>query len=391
MISLKVQPPKWAETKDHAGVFISSLGAAPGPGRLLCNSDWVEKARFPKLFARIGHIYSTGSMAGNGTEPAGMFRLPNPQGRFLKPRLTVLAGEIPGDMEPDIFPNHYHPATSTAVTQGAHTVQNWPRGHRMYAHGVLPTTQTNYNGHEAYVQKTTNIAGDHTHTFTTTQGGVGTETRPYGFKTPLYIHTGELSEHACVVVYGSDWGVTPSYNQVVPQLTQIFNELAKKNIHAYRGRHPEAAAGRPTIDTAHVSIEALLKKLRLHYKRVSVIAIGTGAHIVARAMTLYNAAPLVDRFAGINGVYDPTGALGASLTTPLTNYLGGNTTALKQAAKPIPAPTPAKCWHAPSLTESPLAQAQGWCGNVVQVAGMAWNSNPISAGIFNQVLEFLES
>lgn len=386
MISLKKSQPGTEILHDQAGGYIFNLSDQAGPGRLLADSSWVDIDVFPKLFERIGHIYSSGDFSGDGSEPTGQFRLPGPNGRLLKP---VTEDGSPGVITEDTIPPHSHQAVAQSASHGSHTLSNWPRGGRSIGHSYNPDpTERVSQGYTTSASRTSNSAGAHGHTFTVDKAG-GAETRPFTFKAPLFIHTGQESDACVAIIHGLDWGVTPGYNEEIPGLTQVVYELSKKNLPGFRIRHHGAASGVSTINTAHKEIERQLKVLKSKYQKVYILAFGTGCHLAARAMTEYNKLHIADKFVGVNGVYDPTLALGAEMTIPLTNYLGGDTPALKTQAKPIKPYYPAKCWHGDAVSQSPLAQVEGWASDIVQVPGMAWGANPVSSGIMPAVIDYL--
>lgn len=389
MIGLKKFRPG-GNSLDYAGVFVESLCIYPQPGRLRADGSLVSKKRFPNLFAKLGHFFTTGSYAGNGTE-GDLFRLPDPNGRFLKPTDN---GAAIGTLTDDLMIGHTHSVSLAGASHPTHSVSGVPYsgGPYGFSHWMLaenPENWTTRQGSNSYDTRTTNVAGGHSHSYSLGNAG-GAETKPYALTTPLYVATGDDSNVAVAVIYGSDFSVTPGINQPVPALVGVMDELAKANMHAYRIRYPESASA-ATIATAHVEIDRQLAVLRSRYARVYVLAIGAGALLAARALTIYRRLGTVSKVAGVNGLYNPSGAIGAALTAGLTRYLGGSTDPIKASAKPIAPYYPVKCWHGANNTVIPASQATGFTSNVVMVPDLPHDANIVAKGIMADVINWFET
>jgi hypothetical protein len=380
------------QIKDYAGVYVEALTDTVPPGRLPVDGSLVKIATFPTLFDKLGHLYTSGSKAGNGTE-GDSFRLPSPAGRFLKPRDD---GSLPGALTEDRTSDHTHSVSGDPAGQPDHPLTNVPNygsqfhfDHSYHSPGPDDDpdamdlrgtygTATFYSGY----------GGDHSHSFTLNSSD-GVETRPYSARLPGFIITGELSNRCVAIIYGSDWGVQPGFNEVVPAKTGIEMAFARENVHTYRLRYPESTVGAPKLTTAHVELCKQLKKLRSMYADVWIIGIGVGAHLAAMAMTVEEKLWVATKFVGINGFYNPSGLYAASLTQSLTNYLGGTTQDLKDQATPILPYYPTKLWHGANNTVTPISQAQWFTDQVVSVPSLAWDGNPITAGLFADIFAFL--
>lgn len=378
------------EISQYAGVYVESLTDTPPPGRLPVDGSFVKKSKFPNLFAKIGHLYTSGSLAGNGSE-GDTFKLPAPTGRFLKPRDD---GSLPGSLTEDRTSTHTHSVGADPASMPAHSASGVVSSGSQWSftHNYEASTDGEISLRGTYTNSTytSGYGGDHNHTFSLSNNA-GVETRPYSARLPGWIISGETTSRCVAIIYGSDWGVMPGYNEVISAKTGLEVAFAKENVHSYRIRYPEAAPGKPTVATAHIEIARQLKKLRSMYADVWVIGIGVGAHLAAMAMTAPNLIWVATKFVGINGFYNPSGAYAASLTPSLTNYLGGPTQAQKDAGTPIKPYYPAKCWHGANNTVSPITQAQWFTDQVVSVPNLAWDANLVTAGLFADVLAFLES
>lgn len=391
MLTVKPIVPGFSMAK-YAGTIVAALTDIPPPGRLPLGAT-VEIAKFPALFAKIGHLYTSGSYAGNGTEGT-TFKLPDPTGRFLKPRDD---GSLPGTLTEDRTSSHGHSVTTDSASHANHTVTNVPMvpGWWGFVHHMMPQDEehpdwTSLRGAYYSVTFTTGYSGDHNHSFSIANNA-GAETRPYGAKLPGFVISGETPSACVAIIYGSDWGAQPGYNETIAAKTGLEIEFSKENVASYRIRYPEAAAGKPTIDTAHVEIARQLKELRKLYPDVWIVAFGAGAHLAAMAMTLEERIWIATKFVAINGVFNPSGAMNAALTTSLAQYLGGTSQALKDKATPIAPYYPIKCWHGANNAAIPTSQPQSFTPNTVVVPDLVNGANPVTAGLFKDILTFLRS
>lgn len=388
MIGLKKSRPG-DNTSDYAGVFVESFCIYPQPGRIRADGSLVSKIRFPKLFAKFGHTFTSGSYAGKGTE-GDLFKLPDPLGRFLRPSDN---GSPIGTLTEDLMIAHTHSVSLSSGAHASHSITNLPYsgGPHGFSHWMDPNPDnlTTSQGSNTTDSRVTNTAGNHSHSYSLSNAG-GAETKPYAVTVPLYVATGEDSNSCVAVIHGTDFSVTPGINQSVPALVSVMDELAKANLHAYRIRYPESATA-ATAATAHVEIDKQLALLRARYTRVYVLAIGTGALLATRALTVYRRLSTITKFAGINGLYNPGGAIGTALTAGLTRYLGGNTDALKAAAKPIAPWYPIKCWHGSNNTVIPASQSTGFTSNTVIVPDLPHDANIVAKGVMADVINWFES
>lgn len=390
MLALKLATPA-NDLSEYAGVYLDSLTDTPPNGRLPADGTLVNIATFPKLFAKIGHLYTSGTVAGIGSE-GDSFRLPLPTGRFLKPTDD---GRLPGTLTEDRTSTHTHNTSTDAGIHGSHSV--YPvavyGGQYYFDHNyITPDDPSEMASRGTYGESsyTSDTGGDHSHT-AYLNASVGAETRPYSMNLPTFLITGEVSDTCIAIVYGVDWTTTPGYNSVIPAKSGIETACAKENIHTYRIRFPEVSAGVPTVDTAHVEIARQLQKLRTMYRNVWVIGIGTGAHLAAMAMTLPNLLWVANKFVGINGIYDLSASYAAAFIPAVTAYLGGITPALKVKGTPIQPYYPAKCWHGADNLTFPSSQSSNWTANTVIVPSLPPNSNLITAGLFPDILTFFRS
>lgn len=391
MLTIKPITPAFS-MEGYAGQIVAAFTDTPPPGRLPLGAT-VKIAKFPALFKRIGHLYTSGSVAGNGTE-GDSFKLPDPTGRFLKPRDD---GSLPGALTEDRTSTHSHSVSSSSAAHGSHTASNVPYSPGPYGfnHNMLPQDEehpdwTSPRGVYITTTYTTDSTGDHSHSFSLSNNS-GSETRPYGAKLPGFVISGETPKACVAIIYGSDWGVQPGFNEIIAAKTGLEIEFAKENVASFRIRYPESAAGKPAIDTAHVEIARQLKELRKLYSEVWIVGIGIGAHLAARAMDVEEQIWIATKFVAINGLFNPSGAFNASLTTSLTNYLGGSTQTLKDKATPQRPYYPVKCWHGANNVTVPVTQPQWFTENVTIVPNMPNGANIVSSGIFQEVLSFLET
>jgi len=373
----------------YAGVYVEGLTREAMPGRLPANGDRVKISKFPQLFKKIGHYYTSGSYAGNGTE-GSTFRLPAPGNYFLKP---VKSQTDVGKRTEDSMIAHTHSVGISSASHGTHSLTGLSGTSPYYyshCYEVTPESGWTRMGYLRTRSSTTSSAGSHWHYYYISDYS-GDETRPWAFNAPMYIVSGQSSDVAVAVVYSDDFQTTPGYNESVPAIDGIITRLALENYHGYRLRFPEASSGVKTIDTAHVELLRQLKLLKERYGKVYVLAIGAGALIAARALTEYERIVQITKFAGINGIFDPTLTFGSTVNTGLTRYLGGSTAALKASAVPIKPYYPAKCWHGKDNNQVPTAQSTGWCDNTVLVDRLPYGANPLTYGILDQVIAFFES
>lgn len=391
MLTIKPMTPGFSMAK-YAGTIVAALTDTPPPGRLPLGAV-VKIAKFPALFAKIGHLYTTGSIAGNGTE-GDTFKLPDPTGRFLKPRDD---GSLPGALTEDRTSSHGHSVSTDSASHGSHIASNYPvsPGQWSFTHNMKPQDEehadwTSLRGYYITTAVSTDYGGEHSHSFSISNNS-GVETRPYGARIPGYVISGETPKACVAIIYGSDWGAQPGYNEVIAAKTGLETEFAKENVASYRIRYPESTAGKPTIDTAHVEICRQLKELRKLYPDVWIVAFGAGAQLAARAMDVEEQIWVATKFVAINGLFNPSGAFSPTLTSSLTNYLGGTTQALKDKATPGRPYYPVKCWHGANNTIIPVTQPQWFTDNVAVVANMANGANVVSSGIFREMMDFLES
>lgn len=372
----------------YAGVVVESLSDVPANGRLPMDGSLVSIATFPNLFNKYGHLFTSGSYAGNGSEGA-YFKLPMSGNRMLKPRED---GSVVGALSNDKTVQHTHVVSGGGGFHGNHQLQNTPvwNGPIGFTH---PYHDDPNNSTARGVRKLTtyvsDTAPDHTHPFTL-GSSAGLETRPFTMGIPTYLITGERSENCVAIIYGKDWTTTPGFNEVIAAKSGIEAQFARWNIHTYRIRHPEVA-GSPTVDTAHVEVARQLQKLRTMYKKVWIMGIGTGAHLGAMAMTLPNTLWVANKFVGINGIYNLSGAMSAGMTAAMTNYLGGSTQALKDKGTPIVPYYPARLYHGANNAAIPTSQSVGFFPAATVVANLPQDANPVNYGMMDDIITFFTS
>jgi microcystin-dependent protein len=126
---------------DYRAGDIVQLSGAPSaltgeveaePGVLLCNGQAVSRARYPKLFARIGTLYGVGD--GSTT-----FNLPNTQGRMITGRN---AAETEFDTPGKIGGAETHTLALSEIPSHAHTYFEGGTGN---FHGINEYTSTGYS------------------------------------------------------------------------------------------------------------------------------------------------------------------------------------------------------------------------------------------------------
>ena len=377
-----------ADPTPYAGRYVEGLTREASPGRLPAKGDLVKISKFPQLFQAIGHVYTSGSYAGNGNE-GGFFRLPNPGGNFLKP---VKAKSALGKKNVDSMVPHSHSVSISSASHGSHHLTGLSGTSPYYyshCYEVTPESPLTRMGFLQTRSSTTNTSGSHSHNYYISDY-LGGETRPWAFHAPLYLISGQTSDVAVAIVYSDDFQVTPGYNESVPTIDGIIDRLALENYHTYRLRFPEATASIKTVDTAHVELLRQLKLLKERYGKVYVLAIGAGALIAARALSIYERIVQVSKFAGINGIYDPTQTFGSSVNTGLSRYLGGLTAPLRASAVPEAPYYRAKCWHGKNNTMVPTSQSENWCEDTVLVDNLPFGANPLTYGVLEQVITFFE-
>lgn len=142
-------------------------GAAPA-GYLECDGSLQSQAALPQLYAQIGLWYA---QAG---DPAGMFRLPDTRGFFVRGWDNGAGrdpGRIRGSRQVDSVVTHTHTGTTSSDGLHTHSVLKAAAGNNTAGPYVSPANAG--SGGSAQVSSD----GAHTHTFTTDATG-GTETRP---------------------------------------------------------------------------------------------------------------------------------------------------------------------------------------------------------------------
>lgn len=367
----------------HAGTYRETVRIEPPPSYLPCGV-LVSKALFPELFAVIGHKYTTGTYAGNGSEGT-TFKTPDIKGRFLKP---IFDTQDVGNQLNGSVVDHTHSFSMGTGVEPGHGFSPLPTGGSSFGDGnsVYDPTAAALGG----VTYTSSTDGGHSHGIYFSSSG-GAETRPYNVAVPTFVHSGKSSDMCVLMVPGGGWIACPDYNEVPPNFAGVAAAFAVENIHVYRSKYPIASAGVSTYPDAYMAITAQLEELKRKYAKVFVLAGSAGANLSARAIS--ERSWIADKFVGLYGVYDLNGPSSAGFNATYTDvYLGTTNILVREAASPLPMPIPFKLYHGTNDTLVPVGQSTAYGGvNCTVIADFPHASNPVTAGIMAEIIAFFKS